>query len=400
MSSVRRLTWLLLGLLVSVAFYSFQPQSSPTVYVHASQPSFPDIIAPEGIFADVFVEARPATLRIEARSPLTQGRPIGVGTGFFISADGFILTANHVVDTSNSNGLRDEIRRSISYVGISPDGMEYDLEVIGFDAYKDLSLLKTEVVENVPYLPLASEPLRTGTNIIAIGNSGGDFLEGRAGSISRLGVASPQARFAGGTIELTAALSPGDSGGPSINEQGEAVGVVSFISYNPGRIESDNEANIPDYLRDIVSPKPNFASYAVPIPSNSDIIMALMEGERRDIPVIGLTLPYSNRYGGYVAGRVPFDLGPRSGALIGIVQPGGPAEKAGIQSITVDNQTGFPMTADVIVAVDGETISNDYDLLAALYAKRVGQEVIVSVQRGSELFKLRLVLGAKQEVFR
>ena len=396
MSSVRRLTWLLLGLLVSVAFYSFQPQSSPTVYVHASQPSFPDIIAPEGIFADVFVEARPATLRIEARSPLTQGRPIGVGTGFFISADGFILTANHVVDTSNSNGLRDEIRRSISYVGISPDGMEYDLEVIGFDAYKDLSLLKTDVIENVPYLPLASEPLRTGTNIIAIGNSGGDFLEGRAGSISRLGVASPQARFAGGTIELTAALSPGDSGGPIINEQGEAVAVVSFISYNPGRIESDNEANIPDYLRDIVSPKPNFASYAVPIPSNSDIIMALMEGERRDIPVIGFTLPP----GGYRAESFPVDLGPRSGAIVGNVRAGGPADQAGIQSYDIDRQTGLPITADIIVAIDEEPVSSDYDLIAVLYSKRVGQEVIVSVQRGSELFKLRLVLGAKQEVFR
>lgn len=305
-----------------------------------------------------------------------------------------------MVDTSGSGGLRDEVRRSIRYVGISPDGTEYDLEVIGFDAYKDLSLLKTDVVESVPYLPLASEPLRTGTDIIAIGNSGGDFLEGRAGSISRLGVASPQARFAGGTIELTAALSPGDSGGPIINELGEAVAVVSFISFNPDRLESDNESEIPDYLRGIVNPKPGFASYAVPIPDNSDIIMALMEGERRDIPVIGLTLPYSNRYGGYPAGRVPFDLGPRSGALVGNVQPGGPAEKAGIQSFEVDNQTGFPITADVIVAVDDEPISNDYDLLSVLYAKRVGQEVVVSVQRDSELFKLRLVLGAKQDVFR
>ena len=392
MNGVRRLTWLLMGLLVSVAFYSFRSEPE-RVYVHAYQP-FPDIVAPEGVFTEVFDASRPATLRIEARSPLTQGRPIGVGTGFFISADGFILTANHVVDTS-SGGLRNEIRRSISYVGISPDGTEYDLEVIGFDAYKDLSLLKTEVIESVPYLPLASEPLRTGTNIIAIGNSGGDFLEGRAGSISRLGVASPQARFAGGTIELTAALSPGDSGGPIINEQGEAVAVVSFISYNPDRLESDNESDIPNYLRGIVNPKPGFASYAVPIPDNGDIIMALMEGERRDIPVIGLTLP-----GSYRAGDFPVDLGPRSGAIVGNVQPGGPAERAGIQSYKIDNQTGYPTTADVIVAIDDETVSSDYDLIAVLYSKRVGQEVIVSVQRGSELFKLRLMLGAKQEVFR
>lgn len=82
MGSIRRLTWLLMGLLISVAFYSFRPQPEPVIYVHASQPTLPDIIAPEGVFAEVFDEARPATLRIEARSPLMQGRPIGVGTGF------------------------------------------------------------------------------------------------------------------------------------------------------------------------------------------------------------------------------------------------------------------------------------------------------------------------------
>lgn len=394
MNGVRRLTWLLMGLLLSVAFYSFRPQAE-RVYVHANQP-FPDIVAPEGIFADVFDATRPATLRIEARSPLVQGRPIGVGTGFFISADGFVLTANHVVDTSGTTRLPAEVRRSIRYIGISPDNTEYELEVVGFDAYQDLSLLRTVVSEDVPYLPLAAEPLRTGTDIIAIGNSGNDFLEGRAGRISRLDVASPQVRFAGGTIELTAALSPGDSGGPVINEQGEAIAVVSFISYRPDQLESGNEANIPNYLRDIVSPKPSFASYAIPIPNNSDIIMALMQGERRDVPVIGLTLPG----GGYFADEFPVDLGPRSGALVGEVQPGGPAEQAGIQSYDLDRQTGLPTSADIIIAVNDEAITNNRDLLEVLYAKRVGEEVVVSVQRGADLFKLRLVLGAKQDVFR
>ena len=392
---LRRLTWLLLVLLVTVFSLPLTTpfKQRPSVVYHYASQNLPEVVLPSGAFSDVFDTARPATLRIEARSPVYLSGPIGVGTGFFISEDGFVLTANHVVDKSE---IRDvDIRRAVTYVGVSSDGREYDLEPVGFDAYLDLALLKAEVSDNVAFLPLATASPKVGSDIIAIGNSRGAFLEGRAGRISRLGVASPRARFAKDTIELTAALSPGDSGGPIINAQGEAVGVVSYISFRPNALGSPGDSPIPEYLRPIIVPQRDFASYAIPVLASSETLAALMAGERHDIPVVGLSL--FNRADPRLAGA---DLGPLEGAVVQDVQPGGPAAKAGFRDLRVDRQRGEITQADVITEVDDERVRSVDDLFEVLFRKQVGQTVTVTVQRGDDTFKLRLVLGAKQDVFR
>ena len=107
MNGLRRATWLLFTLLVAVAVASYTEQRTveqtpPALYHTSQRPTAPDIVMPSGVFADVFEMARPATLRIETRSPVVMGGPLGVGTGFFISADGFVLTAYHVVDPTES----------------------------------------------------------------------------------------------------------------------------------------------------------------------------------------------------------------------------------------------------------------------------------------------------------
>ncbi len=401
--NLRRLTWLLLVLLVTVFSLPFTtPFTAPfkphfearpeSVVYYASQ-NLPEVVLPSGAFSAVFDTARPATLRIEARSPVYLGGPIGVGTGFFISDDGFVLTANHVVDKSEIPG---DVRGGVTYVGVSPDGREYDLEPVGFDAYLDLALLKAEVPENVTFLPLATASPKVGSDIIAIGNSRGAFLEGRAGRISRLGVASPRARFATDTIELTAALSPGDSGGPIINAQGEAVGVVSYISFRPDTLGAPGDSPVPEYLRPIIVPQRGFASYAVPVLASSETLAALMAGERKDIPVVGLSLVP----GGYDPRRASTDLGPRAGAVVQEVQPDGPAAKAGFKDLQVGRTQAEATRADVITAVDDERVRTVDDLFEVLFRKQVGQTVTVTVQRGDDTFKLRLVLGAKQDVFR
>ncbi|CAN5756792.1 S1C family serine protease [soil metagenome] len=396
---LRRLTWLLFTLLVTVFSLSFTAPFKPHiqtprngyVYYHASQ-SLPDVVLPSGSFSAVFDQTRPATLRIEARSPAYLTGPIGVGTGFFISDDGFVLTANHVVDRSEIDG---NVRAGVTYIGVSPDNTEYTLELVGYDAYSDLALLKAEVLSDVAFLPLATATPKVGSDIIAIGNSRGAFLEGRAGRISRLGVASPRARFAKDTIELTAALSPGDSGGPIINAQGEAVGVVSYISFQPNALGSPGDSPIPEYLRPIIVPQRGFASYAVPVLASSEELLALRAGERNDIPVVGLTL--SNDYD---PGRSSVDLGPRAGAVVQNVQPGGPAAKAGFKDLQVNRERQEIARADIITEIDSEPVRTVNDLFEVLYRKQVGQTVTVTVQRGGDTFKLRLVLGAKQDVFR
>jgi S1-C subfamily serine protease len=394
LSLPRRLTWLLLGFLLALGLFT-QRSTPERVYEHA-QLGLPPVEAPTGQLAKVYEVARPASLQIEARSsdPSYLGAPIGIGTGFFISADGFVLTAYHVVDKSEI-GDSSDFRRSVKYVAKSPDETEYDLELIGFDAYFDLAILKAKVTADVPFLPLASTVSKEGDDIVAIGNSRNDFLEARAGTISRIGVDRPTrgGRFADDTIEVTAALAPGDSGGPVINEQGEVIGVVSFISFVPDRLNSDTDRSLPPFLRGIVTEPRDFAAYAVPVSSSNDMIARLRMGERKDVPVIGFSwarFDYNPRTDEY-------QLGERPGPVVQEVQPGSPADLAGIQSLQVVD--GELASADVIVAIDDESTETFYELLEVIYLKGVGETVTVTVQRGNEILNLTLELGAKSQVF-
>ena len=96
-----------------------------------------------------------------------------------------------------------------------------------------LALLRAVGAKHVPYLNVSPLEPVVGSGVVAIGNSRGDFLQGRAGEVRRLDVRAVQASFADGTFELTAALAPGDSGGPVVDEAGNAVGVVSYIAFTP-----------------------------------------------------------------------------------------------------------------------------------------------------------------------
>jgi serine protease Do len=386
---MRRLTWLLFSLFVVLAAATFQlrplPLIAETQFFHANQ-SIPAIVAPEGRLATIFESARPATLRIEARIPGSGSRgPVGVGTGFFISEDGLILTANHVVDPSDIGNSA--IRQNVRYVAIDPDRNEYPVQLVGFDAYLDLAVMQAEILGPVPYLPLASLNPRVGNEVVAIGNSNGDFLEGRVGRISRLGVASPRARFADNTIELTAALSPGDSGGPVLNANGEAIGVVSYISFNPG----GTAMNVPPHLRGLVLSQ--YASFAVPVSMDSEIVRGLIAGDRRDFPVIGFrAVP-----GDYDPLQSNVYLGRERGVVIQQVEPNSPAGSAGLRNL---QGSGTDILADVIIAIDDEPTPTFNDLLAVINSKGVGAIVTVTVQRGTETIRVRLELAARQEVFR
>jgi S1-C subfamily serine protease len=388
MGGIRRFTWLLFGFLLALALVSKQAQPEP-VFAQANH-QLPEVVAPVGEFLTVYETARPATLRIEARvDSVFFNDPYGVGTGFFISPEGLVLTAYHVVDSSE---VSDRYRRDLTYIAVAPDETEYALTLVGFDASLDLAVLKAETTAEVPYLTLAQDMPRVGSDIVAIGNSRDDFLQARAGRVTKIGVDSPQARFADDTIQLTAALAPGDSGGPVINSKGEVVGVVSYIALN-------QDQDIPPYLRAFIGENPGFASYAAPVTLNNEVISALKQGIRRDVPVIGFSAGVLDR--GVPSNYDPADgrfpnLGKRPGVIVGAVVPEGPANQAGLHDLEFIEDS---FIADVIVAVDGESTPSFFDLIEALYLKGVGQTVTITVQRGKQTFKLRLELGAKRDVF-
>lgn len=397
-----RLPLLLLALGAALFFYRTHEPAPRAAVVVQSFSDLPEVVAPEGALLEAFKEARPATVQIEIVSSAFAfaDTPLGLGTGFFISADGLMLTAYHVVDPApNFPG-------KASFEALGPDGKRYPLELIGFDAYHDIALLQADGAEDVPYLPLTADTPVIGSEVVAIGNSRGDFLQGRAGEVRRLDVRAVQANFADGTFELSSALAPGDSGGPVVNAAGEVLGVVSYIAFAPRATSSVPEAGLFPLLRTVPSGD-GYAAYAVPVAVDDATLAALRRGEQQDIPVIGfvggvqgLRSDYDPRYqsGAY--------LGPRPGVVVGTVQPGGPAERAGLRSAAqrqlYDSSGAFQEVqtrADVIVAVDGERTPTFEALLGVVRRKQVGQEVEIGVQRGDELLQLRLELGGKRKVF-
>ena len=126
---------------------------------------------------------RPCRSRSAPGRSLSTRFPLGIGTGFFVSPDGLVLTAYHVVDPGPAFAGEERL------VARGPDGQRYPLELVGFDAFLDLALLQAVGAEDVPYLPLESRELTVGSNVVAIGNSRNDFLEAVrascAGSTSR-----------------------------------------------------------------------------------------------------------------------------------------------------------------------------------------------------------------------
>jgi serine protease Do len=390
---LRPFTFVLLAIFLVLAWPSLQ---RPTAELRLVNGGPPPVVAPTGRLLEVFDEVRPATLRIEVRcSGVFARQLLGLGSGFFFDADGSVLTAYHVVDPSNS-------RECVSprYVGVAPDRSEYSLSLVGFDAYMDLAVLQARTDGAVPFIPLASGLPTPGADVVAIGNSRGDFLEGRAGRVTRLNVRARRVDFAETAIELTAALAPGDSGGPVVTSRGEAVGVVSYISFQPARMESSG--HVPPFLLGIPLPR-EFASYAVPVDATSELVASLLAGTRRDVPVIGFSWQEGFDYDPATA---EVDLGPRPGPIVWRVAPGGPADAAGLRPFSLQpvfdadgNRIGTLHEADVIVAVDGVATPTFADLLAQVRRKQIGDIVSVAVQRGAATIRLDLELGARRSVF-
>ncbi|MBW7915912.1 MAG: serine protease [Trueperaceae bacterium] len=389
---VRAFTWVLLALLALTAVLGSRLRPEPRL-VHVAGTS-PAIEAPTGRLLTAFENSRDATVRLEARCVSGgRSRVLGVGTGFFVDESGLLLTAYHVVAAETNAPCRARL------VAVTTDRLEYPVELVGFDAYMDLAALRAQVTTLVPYIPLATRTPSPGTNVVAIGNSRDDFMGARAGRVTRLGVQAGRADFANDTIELTNSLAPGDSGGPVVNDRGEAVGVVSYISFNPNAMSS--QSYVPPFLQGLSLTR-DFAGYAVPLTRGSDLVTGVLAGERRDVPVVG----FRWREGlDYDPARSPHYLGPRPGPIVDRVEPGGPAAMAGLRSLeqeTVVNGDGsvtVTPVADVIVAVDGRATPTFYDLLAVVRSKRIGDVVTLTVQRGPATFRLEMKLAPSTAVF-
>ncbi len=281
---------------------------------------------------------------------------VGGASGFIISSDGYILTNKHVVADSNAR-----------YNVMLNDGREFPAQVVGTDLFNDIGALKIDA-QDLPVVNLGdSDQLVIGQTVVAIGNALAEFSNtvttGVVSGIGRSIVASDNAGSSEkleDVIQTDAAINPGNSGGPLLNLSGQVVGINTAIS-SQGQL----------------------IGFAIPINSAKSIIEGLQKTGTIVRPYLGVRYMMLNQT---IAQQN--NLSVSSGALIVrgddpsqlAVVPGSPADKAGL------------LENDIILAVDGQELSEDYDLAQAISRHQPDEKISLKVWSKGETKNIEVTL--------
>ena len=264
------------------------------------------------------MEDLPESLRrffdFRGRPPVPRDRA-GMGSGFILTRDGYIVTNNHVVENARQVIVR------------LPDRQEFDAEVIGTDPRSDLAVLKIDA-KRLPTLELASEDdIKVGQWVLAIGSPFSLDFSVTAGIVSALGRSLPTETGDNYVpfIQTDVAINPGNSGGPLFNLDGEVIGVNSQIFTRSGGSIG--------------------LSFAIPVSVVRNVVSQIQENGVVERGWLGVSIQDVDRNL-----AESFGLDRPRGALIAQVGRDSPAERAGLQS------------GDVIVAFDDEPIETSADL--------------------------------------
>ena len=266
-----------------------------------------------------------------------------LGSGFIISADGYILTNAHVVDAADKITVR------------LTDQREFKARVIGADRRTDVALLKIEATGLQKVNQGDPALLKVGEWVVAIGSPFGFDSSVTAGIVSGKGRSLQQENFVP-FIQTDVAINPGNSGGPLFNMKGEVVGINSQIYSRSG-----------GYMG---------LSFAIPIDVAMEVVNQLRASGKVTRGRIGVVIQQVTRE---LADS--FGLLNTSGALISAVEKGGPADKAGIQA------------SDVILKFDGKVVSVSKDLPRMVAAMQPGSKVNVQLWRKGATKEVSLTIG-------
>jgi serine protease Do len=272
-----------------------------------------------------------------------RGMVTGQGSGFFISADGFAVTNNHVVDGADKVEVTTD------------DGKTYSAKVIGTDARTDVALIKVEGGSNFPFAKLSDGKPRIGDWVLAVGNPFG------LGGTVTAGIVSASGRDIGNGpyddfIQIDAPVNKGNSGGPAFNTEGEVMGVNTAI-YSP----SGGSVGI---------------AFSIPASTVKNVIAQLKDKGSVSRGWIGVQIQP-------VTTDIADSLGLKKaeGALVAEPQATGPAAKAGIES------------GDVITAVNGETVKDARELARTIGGLAPGAAVKLNVLHKGQDKVVNLTLG-------
>ena len=267
-----------------------------------------------------------------------------MGSGFVISADGYIVTNNHVVDGA------DEVK-----VQFKNNEKPLSAKIIGRDQETDLALLKIDGRSNLPFLEFGdSGKVKVGEWVLAIGNPFG--LENTV----TLGIVSAKGRIIGAGpfdnfIQTDASINPGNSGGPLIDLDGKVVGINTAIVASGQGI-----------------------GFAIPSGMAKDVIAQLREGKAVKRGWLGVSIQDIDDNTAKALG-----MENTKGSLITSVMDGQPAAKAGIK------------TGDVITAVGGEKIDDSNQLLRRVAALRPGDSTELTLLRKGSPLTVTVTLGER-----
>jgi len=269
----------------------------------------------------------------------------GVGSGFVMNREGYILTNNHVVEDA------DQIKVKLA------NGKEYDGKVIGRDPKTDLALVKINGATDLHPLQVGnSDELKVGSWVVAVGSPFGLEQTVTAGIISAKGRvigSGPYDDF----IQTDASINPGNSGGPLINMKGEVVGVnTAIIAEGKG------------------------IGFAIPINMAKEIAPQLQEKGHVTRGWLGVSIQE-------VTPELAksFGLKEKKGALVAQVVSGSPAEKAGIEQ------------GDVIVEFDGKNVADSKDLPRMVASTPVGKAVTITLSRNGKVLDRQVKVGELEE---
>lgn len=265
------------------------------------------------------------------------------GSGFIVSADGFVVTNNHVVENASEVTL------------VMDDGTEKTAEIIGTDPRTDLALLKISDAKDMPFVEFAEKEVRVGDWVIAIGNPFGLGGSVTTGIVSARGRDIRSGAF-DDYIQIDAAVNRGNSGGPAFNLSGKVVGVNTAIF-------SPNGGNVG-------------IAFAIPAHQVKQIIEDLKDDGQVTRGWLGVQIQPVSR-------DIADSLGleEAAGALVTDTLPGTPALDAGI------------VAGDVIVAVNGESIKDDKALIRAISGIDPDTDVILDVWHDGDLIEIEVTLG-------